>query len=100
MVAMVRAVVVALAVAVALVSGGGEVVVLVVLLAAVVVEHRASGEASWMSCGGELAPITVAQAVDEGGPAWLQNRGLWLPAMPISRFPKRLTLDGFLKATR
>ena len=52
MVAMVTAVVVALAVAVALVSGGGEVVVLVVLLAAVVVEHRASGEASWKSVGG------------------------------------------------
>ena len=48
--------------------------------------------------GGELAPITVAQAVDEGGPAWLQNRGLCLPAMPISSF--RLTLGGLLNATR
>ena len=71
MVAMVRAVVVALAVAVALVSGGGEVVVLVVLLAAVVVEHRASGEASWMSVGGQVGSGCWR-------PTWLQNGGLWL----------------------
>ena len=79
MVAMVRAVVVALAVAVALVSGGGEVVVLVVLLAAVVVEHRASGEASWKSVGGQVGSGCWR-------PTWLQNGGLWLPAMPFSNF--------------
>ena len=42
------------AVAVVVIAGRGEVAVLVVLLAAVVVEHGASGEASWMNCGGRV----------------------------------------------